>query len=246
MFLFLCFSGHNKKYSQIIDSPTSPTITPQHHHHHQEYEQPQFDSNKVDLTLQPCPNCTRTFIPETLLKHIKICEKMTTKKRKKFDSQRQRIEGTDLALLPPKPIFTAKDRVSPPRSVQPHRKSIDTIQQNQLPTQSINSHTIKRNSIPKETTPNHHNQHHQPQHQHQQTNHHQLQPIKATKRNLMVGPIQEQCPHCERCFGMKAYDRHVEWCKEKMRISNPQNSSTLNVAKERLQARTKYRAPPVK
>ena len=47
----------------------------------------------------------------------------------------------------------------------------------------------------------------------------------------------ERCPHCERNFGPKAFDRHIEWCKEqKTRIpKSPANS----VAKERLEARTK-------
>ena len=68
---------------------------------------------------------------------------------------------------------------------------------------------------------------------------------RSVKRNL--GPVQEQCPHCERHFGIKAYDRHVEWCKEKSRFINNQNSTaSLNAAKERLQARTKYKAPCLK
>lgn len=69
-------------------------------------------------------------------------------------------------------------------------------------------------------------------------------PPRQVKRNL--APVTEQCPHCERFFGHKAYDRHVEWCKEKSRIGNPSNNSMVNKAKERLEARTKYRAPPVK
>lgn len=48
----------------------------------------------------------------------------------------------------------------------------------------------------------------------------------------------ETCPHCERNFGPKSYDRHVEFCREKA-----QRMSTTPVisqsAKERLEARTK-------
>lgn len=60
----------------------------------------------------------------------------------------------------------------------------------------------------------------------------------------------EQCPHCDRCFGLKAYDRHVEWCKEKaLQAAIKQQASTRteeNIAKARLEARTKYRAPCLK
>ncbi|XP_025409376.1 zinc finger C2HC domain-containing protein 1A-like isoform X2 [Sipha flava] len=55
----------------------------------------------------------------------------------------------------------------------------------------------------------------------------------------------EACPHCSRNFGPKSYDRHVEFCKEKaQRISTAPVIS--QIAKERLEARTKYRAPPLK
>lgn len=45
------------------------------------------------LPLSPCLVCGRTFVPQSLAKHMKICEKMTIKKRKTFDSSRQRREG---------------------------------------------------------------------------------------------------------------------------------------------------------
>lgn len=54
------------------------------------------------LPLLPCQVCGRTFVPESLAKHVKICEKMTVKKRKTFDSSRQRREGTDLEQYLPK------------------------------------------------------------------------------------------------------------------------------------------------
>lgn len=54
----------------------------------------------------------------------------------------------------------------------------------------------------------------------------------------------ERCPYCERQFGPKAYDRHVDWCKEHKNrvIKSPAN---VIQAKERLEARTKYRVPPL-
>lgn len=72
-------------------------------------------------------------------------------------------------------------------------------------------------------------------------------PVKpGPSRRATMGPASEQCPHCERHFGVKAYDRHVEWCKEKTRLANQTNSASLNAAKERLAARTKYKAPITK
>lgn len=65
-----------------------------------------------------------------------------------------------------------------------------------------------------------------------------------TKRSL--GPINEICPHCSRSFGSRAYDRHVEWCREKIRIAAPTLSAQQHLAKERMQARTAYKAPTLR
>ncbi|XP_012155890.1 mucin-5AC isoform X2 [Ceratitis capitata] len=75
--------------------------------------------------------------------------------------------------------------------------------------------------------------------------------MRSSDRSLakrIQPPPAEQCPHCERCFGPKAYDRHVEWCKEKALQASIKQTSKIeqNLAKERLEARTKYRAPCLK
>lgn len=71
--------------------------------------------------------------------------------------------------------------------------------------------------------------------------------MSSTKR--ITAPAQsEMCPYCERTFGFKAYDRHVDWCKEKafLKQMSSTNKETVSAAKERLQARIKYKAPSVK
>lgn len=52
------------------------------------------------------------------------------------------------------------------------------------------------------------------------------------------------CPTCNRQFGIKAYDRHVAWCKD--RVTRIPVSPATNLAKERLEARMRYRAPVLK
>lgn len=61
-------------------------------------------------------------------------------------------------------------------------------------------------------------------------------PTRAHEKNI--------CPTCNRHFGIKAYDRHVAWCKE--RITQVSMSPATNLAKERLEARMRYRAPVLK
>lgn len=72
-------------------------------------------------------------------------------------------------------------------------------------------------------------------------------PRRVTKSSFTQQPT-EQCPYCGRCFGNKAYDRHVEWCREKSLLgkNSNNNSGNVSVAKERLNARIKYKAPSLK
>ncbi|CAL8311715.1 unnamed protein product [Merluccius merluccius] len=60
--------------------------------------------------LTPCKICGRSFFPKVLKKHTPICQKAAAKKRKTFDSSRQRAEGTDIPTL--KPI---KAKAEPPK-----------------------------------------------------------------------------------------------------------------------------------
>jgi hypothetical protein len=68
------------------------------------------------------------------------------------------------------------------------------------------------------------------------------------KRAIAAQVQNELCPYCERTFGLKAYDRHVEWCREKALLnkSNVKSDAAYSVAKERLQARIQYKAPTLK
>ncbi|XP_043921936.1 zinc finger C2HC domain-containing protein 1A [Protopterus annectens] len=69
-----------------------------------------FNDPKKAGDLLPCKNCGRTFFGETLKKHAAICQKVTTKRRKAFDSSRQRAEGTDISTVKP-----LKPRPEPPK-----------------------------------------------------------------------------------------------------------------------------------
>lgn len=72
----------------------------------------------IPLVLLPCTTCNRTFRPEALPKHTKVCEKMLMKKRKKFDSAKQRLHGTDVPSFPPPP----KQKESPLKPIQQSSK----------------------------------------------------------------------------------------------------------------------------
>nr|CAD7441517.1 unnamed protein product [Timema bartmani] len=162
--------------------------------------------------LLPCAVCCRTFRPESLAKHAKICEKNATKRRKTFDSSKQRIQGTDLAEFLPILHAVKKTDKSPVKKTQSKwkEKHMEFVR------------AIRAARITDETR------------------------LGGPGTQIASAPPprpmdHERCPHCDRFFGPKAFDRHVDWCKEqKCRI--PKSPASL-LAKERWEARIKYRAP---
>ncbi|KAK6629602.1 hypothetical protein RUM43_003419 [Polyplax serrata] len=152
-------------------------------------------------------------MPEVLSRHVKVCEKTASKKRRVFDSFKNRVSGTELEeFLGPAPLpgqtakRTAKSPVKkkgPSKWKETHENLIAVLRAArgvQPPPETMVS-----------SDPNKHG-------------------------------VNEQCPSCSRFFGPRAFDRHVEFCKEKTaRIKV--TPSKVSQAQERLEARTKYRAP---
>lgn len=80
--------------------------------------------------LLPCSICGRTFKPQSLEKHIQICERAAAKKRKPFDSAKQRIKGTELAEFLPKVAkkkIYQEDKIQSTSWKQTHDEFIRTI-----------------------------------------------------------------------------------------------------------------------
>ena len=117
-------------------------------------------------SLNPCPTCSRTFLLPALERHMKICKKVSTTKRKVFDVTNKRTDGLE-----------------------------------KVPTKS---------------------------------------PSVVKKKSSRIEDEFKKCPHCERKFGPKPYDRHVKWCEEKnRRMQDSPKKDLLALAK--LHARTAYR-----
>ncbi|KAI9552509.1 hypothetical protein GHT06_022875 [Daphnia sinensis] len=158
----------------------------------------------VQLILLPCPICFRTFKVESLERHKNVCQKVATKKRKVFDSAKQRLE--DLPDVP-------KVNLSPQQQ-----------QQKVLSSPLVRRSMLDTTTLSKKVPP---------------WKEKHLSLIKTVRQAR--GADSNRCPCCERNFGDKAFDRHVEWCREQQ--SRIPKSPTNTEAKERWEARTKYQAP---
>ncbi|XP_061522277.1 zinc finger C2HC domain-containing protein 1A [Phycodurus eques] len=72
--------------------------------------------------LSQCNTCKRMFFLKVLERHSKICQKSTSKRRKVFDSSRQRAAGTDIPTLKP-----LKPKAEPPRKPSNWRKKREDL-----------------------------------------------------------------------------------------------------------------------
>ncbi|KAH8291441.1 hypothetical protein KR054_011804 [Drosophila jambulina] len=208
-----------------------------------------------DLT--PCPCCSRTFNLDALRKHIVICEK-TSKKRKVFDSSRQRRDGTALSTyvlpknfglpnaertvgVPVPPAAVSTSAVAAPAEVSLPNGDLGWNLSQSFPRSTARASLRKAastlsNSSSIETPP--------------------AAPVappatsvrERSQAKRIKAPACDRCPHCERTFNPKAFDRHVEWCKEKAIQANMKsgNSQETSKAKERLEARKQYKPPNLK
>ncbi|XP_011606143.1 zinc finger C2HC domain-containing protein 1A [Takifugu rubripes] len=80
------------------------------------YEDENTPANKG---YEQCNSCKRYFNPTVLTRHAQICQSVA-KKRKVFDSSRQRAEGTDIPTLKP-----MKPKPEPPKKQSNWRKKHD-------------------------------------------------------------------------------------------------------------------------
>ncbi|XP_066246201.1 uncharacterized protein DDB_G0284459-like isoform X1 [Euwallacea similis] len=183
--------------------------------------QPAMDGELIiqEQNLLPCHVCGRTFLANPLKKHVKVCEKNATKKRKPFDSLKQRVTGTDLADFHQKSYLKKReDSIAErnPRQSKWKEKHLELV------TAIRAAKGVSTNIMPFSSTPKH----------------------RSTTSLISTYSQNERCPFCERHFGPKAFDRHVEWCKEK-RARIQHCPANIQEAKERLEARIKYRVPPL-
>lgn len=65
-------------------------------------------------------------------------------------------------------------------------------------------------------------------------------------KSLLVKLQIFRCYLISKLFYLSAFDRHVEWCKEKALIKDSPDIASVSAAKERLKTRIHYKAPNLK
>jgi len=247
------------------------------------------DSSQLIQILLPCIICNRTFSPEALERHNKVCTKVNVKSpykqdRGQFKSEEQRKKGTKVEYFIPPPNFESEDprlsclsRGSRTRSslrgtscttrstINAEALHLHQQQQNLHGPTGIPSVWRRQRSIsgtragdarsirgtskaPSDITNNFYDDHSEFGSNNSEESHTIPDLSISDTSNLpsYAKPLAptDECPYCNRCFGPKAYDRHVQYCKEKyvQRQYEVQPVPKEKVeALERQEIRTKYR-----
>ncbi|CAL8144151.1 unnamed protein product [Orchesella dallaii] len=225
------------------------------------------DEDQLIQILLPCIVCNRTFSPEALERHAKVCTKVNTKNpykpnRGTFDISEKRKKGTLLEDFIPPPTFdaltdnrfglsrgsrnrcslrgtsctTKSTLMSTPtpaptarreRSVSQSRERERTTSQSRAPP-SITSPTDYPYDDASEFGSNNSEENNSPD---------------LPRYAKPIAPT-DVCPYCNRTFGIKSFDRHVEFCKEiyeRRRYEIQPTPKEKEEAMERQELRTKYR-----
>ncbi|XP_041670091.1 zinc finger C2HC domain-containing protein 1A [Cheilinus undulatus] len=163
--------------------------------------------------LVQCSICQRSFFPKVLEKHIKICQKTANKRRKVFDSSRQRAEGTDIPTLKPiKPRSQSSSttgKAEPPKKPSNWRKKHEDFISTIRAAKNIKQAIKDGGPLPPPPPPTY-------------------------------DPDYVQCPYCQRRFNENAADRHIKFCQEQ--AARMTNKGKLGDSKK-TPARTQYKPP---
>ncbi|KAM3592929.1 uncharacterized protein V6R79_001945 [Siganus canaliculatus] len=148
-------------------------------------------------------------------KHAKICQKSTTKKRKVFDSSRQRAEGTEISTLKPiKPKSQSSSstvKAEPPKKPSSWRKKHEDFIATIRAAKSITQVIKDGGPLPPPPPPTY-------------------------------DPDYVQCPYCQRRFNENAADRHIKFCQEQAaRMPNKGKQADT----KKTPSRTQYKPPAV-
>uniref|UniRef100_T1JN63 Pre-mRNA-processing factor 6 n=1 Tax=Strigamia maritima TaxID=126957 RepID=T1JN63_STRMM len=165
-------------------------------------------------TLRACTFCGRRFIPASLEKHEKICQRTFIDKRKVFNSQSQRIKDPSKT-----PTGSGSGTGSPSKVAQECNRTKVTYLKSRWREKHEDLITTVRAARGVAVAEK------------------DGRPLPAMPRSLIPSDYT-MCEYCNRHFSIKAADRHIEWCKEqKSRIG--QGPKVALLARERLEARTK-------
>merc|ERR1711935_1329214 len=196
------------------------------------------------MNMEECNICGRNFNPDALQRHRPICAKNANKQpRKQFNSQKNRINGTEINYTEVKRAEKRKPTVKELRAAekknlwrQKHEDFIQSVRAAKgVDDYDAGGGSENHNSGYDSRTYSKPRQQQQSNYGHQQQQQQQQRAIK---------PGYTHCDHCGRTFADATAERHIPWCEEQQRKKGIRNGSSQKATAAQKQAiRTQYKPP---
>ena len=178
----------------------------------------------------PCPHCGRSFNQNAFSKHVKICEKVFLKKRKAFNTQKQRINDSEQASLMKQGALEAK--TNPMLNQNKKQGEIPKWKLQSMAFRAIcnpgknnppmnNNMTMKNN---KNAVANYKN------YRGGMNNNNNNQNMMGNNNMNVGGYVStavaygyKHCEYCNRNYNEEAYNKHLNFCKRKFEDNKIKN-----------------------
>lgn len=164
-------------------------------------------------SLVRCDTCGRSFHPESIDKHVRICEKVFNKKRRKFDSAATRLGDLDNANQLIKNAHKIEQEVKATSSTssgtskqkqKDNKDSKDSKDNKAMPKWKQQSLQFRQAILAAKGASGDV----EAEHKAQKMQRH-LQAVGADE-----SPDMKKCPHCDRTFNKIAAERHIPICQK--------------------------------
>jgi hypothetical protein len=180
----------------------------------------------------PCPHCGRSFNSMALTKHIKICEKVFMKKRKAFNTQKQRINDPEQASLMKQGVMEEKKN-----------PLLNNKKKGEIPKWKLQSMAFRaicnpdKNPAPNTKLMNNKNNMGNNNKMIGKKNNNNLNGYGMGGGGFVSNAMAYDYKHCEFCnrkYNEEAYKKHLDFCKrryENEKLKNKMKKTNINGTK---------------
>ena len=167
--------------------------------------------DEADEITKPCPHCGRSFNQNAFNKHVKICQKVFQKKRKVFNTQKQRINDYEQASLMKQGAIEEKRLKKINKTKQ---EKIPKWKQQSMEFRAIcnpgkNNNNFGKNNIMK-------------------------------NNNDVITSSYIHCQYCDRKYNEEAYNKHLNGCKRRYEEALIKKGGKKNVNKKNVNIQYGY------
>ena len=177
----------------------------------------------------PCPHCGRSFNQMAFGKHVKICEKVFLKKRKAFNTQKQRINDSEQASLMKQGALEAK--TNPMLNQNKKQGEIPKWKLQSMAFRAICNPGKNNPSMNQMTMKNNKNAVANYKNYRGGMNNNQGMVGNFGNNNTNMGGYvssavaygYKHCEYCNRNYNEEAYNKHLNFCKRKFEDNKIKN-----------------------